>query len=266
MKKVKSVMWTNEKLFAFYKNFTVGSFYQATINDPEMSKYLYALCFYYRGKMNKQINFRGFDEKFVKDIVQCQFRGFINNCERAIKDQEESMFNIIFKDSELYKRGGIFNAQEAIFAMRDEIMGAMIFQVIEILKNPEQMWEEFQEPIFKLLNYDSEVHRGNKFDCYKRNYLFNYFGQMIIGTSMFFQHELNISKDDQIDDIGEFDSFYDKFDNYFLGLMKDLEIDLDAEVKSGDFEIENALILKRVMEKNMEFYHENYELVEKEKV
>lgn len=265
MKKNKSVKWTDEKLFEFYKNFTIESFYHATLNDPEMSKYLYALCFYYRGRMTREVSFKGFDEKFVKDVVKCQLRGFMNNCEKSIRTKEVKMFNMIFKDSDLYRSGGIFNAEEAIYAMRDEIMGAMIFQVLEILKNPEQMWDEFQGQILNLFTYDPEKHNGKKLDCYKRNFFFNYFGQMIIGTSMFFQHELNISKNDQIDDICEFDNFYDKFDNYFKGVIEDLGIDVNGEVKSGEFEIDNALILKKIMEKNINFYHENYELVNKKR-
>ena len=82
---------------------------------------------------------------------------------------------------------------------------------------------------------------------------------------MFFQHELNISKNDQIDDICEFDNFYDKFDNYFKGVIEDLGIDVNGEVKSGEFEIDNALILKKIMEKNINFYHKNYELVNKKR-
>ena len=265
MKKTESVKWTDEKLFEFYKNFTIDSFYNAMVNDPEMSKYLYALCFYYRGKMTRDVNFTGFDEEFTRNVAKSQFRGFINNCEKSIKEKNIKFFNILFKDSELYQRGGIYNAEEAIYAMRDEIMGAMIFQIIEIIKNPEKMWDEFQEPIFKLFNFDPKLHTGRKLDCYKRNYFFNYFGQMFIGMNMFFQHELNINRSEQIDDIDEFDIFYDKFDNYFRKLIIDIGIDPEAEVKKGEFEMDNALIIKRITELSGEFYNDNYELVELEK-
>lgn len=263
-KKQSSKFWSNEKLYDFYKNVSHSSIKYAMLQDPEMSNYLYALCFWYRGINSKKVYFEDFDKDYVDSVIRSQYLGFMKNCEQAIEVGDVKIFNFIFKDSDYYKLGGVSNVEEALYAMRDEILGALIFQNLKNVKDKTIIFNNFENTLEELFLFNPEKHTGKKSTCYRNNFMFNRLGHTMVGTSMLFQNELNVHESRSVNDLIDFDVFCDKFNFFMENIMGELEIDLNSEVTKESFQDDNLVIFKRIIESNYRFYNFNYELVDDE--
>ncbi len=251
----ESKKWTNEELLKFYKSFSNNNFTFAALNDAEMCNYIYSISYYRRSEMTKNIHFERLSKEVILTTISAQFESFLSTFEERVKTNDSKLFHYVFKDSDLNKNGGIYSTEEAVFAMRDEILGSLTNQILVRFGRNIYNVDSFQEPLKNLLRYNPVIHRGSKYNCYKNHMLTDYFGLMLFGVSLFFQGKI------EIEDIYEFDSFCDKFDDYFIYLMECAEIGLNSEVKGEDFPCDIKKIIDVIVEKNMEFFHYNYELV-----
>ena len=251
----ESKKWTNEQLLEFYKGFNHNSFIYAALNDEEMRNYIYAVSYYRRAEMTKSLHFEKISKEVIVTTITSQFDSFIRNFEERVKTNDSSLFRYIFKDSELSQKDGIYSTEEAVYAMRDEVLGSLMNQILNRFSQNMFNRESFQEPLKELLKYNSTVHRGSKYNCYKNHILTNHFGLMVFGSSLFFQGKL------EIEETYDFDSFCDKFDEYFIYIMECAGIRLNSGVMEEDFACDIKMILDALAEKNLEFFNFNYELV-----
>lgn len=252
----KQKKWSKEKLLKFYKSFSVDNFVNAAINDHEMIGYIYAITYFSRSEITKTLHFEELSEDVLKTTIISQYENFIWNFEERINKNEDEVFQYVFNDSELHQKGGIFNGQEAVFAMRDEVLGVLISQVLNRFGMNIIKGQSYTEEIKGLKTFNQEIHSGSKYKCYKNHFLTNYFGLMVCGVSMIFQHELDK------EDISDFDYFCDIYEEYMKRVMIDVKIDMESEVRGEEFSEDINRILTKIVENNILFYKMNYNLVE----
>jgi hypothetical protein len=248
--------WTNKELLEFYKSFPKGNFVHASLADEEMRVFIYAVCFYMRSDFGKRIYFEKLNENYVKDIVSAGLSNFLVDIEHKIGQGESEIFEWIFKDSELVLDGGIFSMEQAIYAMRDEILGVYISFISSNLGM--RIYQDKEKLVYlkEIMSYNPVIHRGIKYNCYKNHLISSYFSQMIIGSSMIFHGDITL------EEVGDFDSFCDKFEPYLNNIFSLLGIDGNSNVSGEDFSAEIKSILDYILEKNDSIINDNYELVE----
>ena len=248
--------WHSKELLEFYKSFSSNSFVHASLQDREMKSFIHTVCFCMRSDFGKKIYYEGLNENYMKDIVSASFHSFLVDLEGKIESEESKLFYWVFRDSELYLKGGIFSMEEAVYAMRDEILGVYVSYVSSrlgsaIFQNKDQMGY-----LKDLITYNPAIHKGIKYNCYKNHLLSEWYGQMILGGSMIFQGEMDI------EDVVDFDSYCDKFEPYFLGVLEKLEIDGNSFVDSDSFSTDIKRILDYVLDENDSLIEYNYEVME----
>jgi hypothetical protein len=251
--------WTNKELLEFYKSFPRGNFVQASLADEEMRVFIYAVCFYLRSDHGKRIYFEKLNENYVKDIVSVGLSNFLADIEYKIDQGESDVFKIfdwIFKDSELVFTGGIYSMEEAIYAMRDEILGVYVSFISSKLGMEIYMDKDKMKNLKEIMRYNKDIHSGVKYNCYTNHLISSYFSQMIIGSSMVFQKVI------EIEEVGEFDTFCDKFEPYLHCILNLVEIDGNSIVSEEDFSTDIEKIINFILGKNDSIINNNYELVE----
>jgi hypothetical protein len=246
--------WTNKELLEFYKSFPKGNFVHASLADEEMRVFIYAVCFYMRSDFGKRIYFEKLNENYVKDIVSAGLVNFLTDIEKKISQGESEIFEWIFKDSELVLTGGIFSMEQAIYAMRDEILGVYISFISSNLGMGIYQDKEKLVYLKEIISYNPVIHRGIKYNCYKNHLISSYFSQMVIGSSMIFHGDITL------EEVGDFDSYCNKFEPYFLGVLEKLEIDGNSFVEGENFSVEIKSILDYILEKNDSIINDNYKL------
>lgn len=251
----ESKKWTGEELLAFYRSFSSGSFLYAAQNDLEMSNYIHALSYYKRAEITKKVHFEGISKEIINTSILAAHEGFLRNFENRVNKGDENLFSYIFKDTELYQKGGVYNTEEAVYAMRDEVLGGLINEFLYKLGTNIYNIESFQSPLKDLMKYNPVIHKGSKYNCYKNHILTDPFGLMVFGSSMLFQVKMGM------EDINDFDSFCDKFDEFLRVVLNQAEIGLESAVIEGEFDGDIKRIFDVVSGRNMEFFFHNYELV-----
>lgn len=250
-----SKQWTGEELLAFYKSFSPGSFMFAAQLDEEMSTYINALAYYKRAEITKKIHFERISKEIIETSILAAHESFMRNFENRVNNGEKQLFQYIFKDTELYQKGGVYNTEEAVYAMRDEVLGSLLNEFLYKLGTNIYNIESFQSPLKELMKFNPSIHKGSKYNCYKNHILTDPFGLMVFGSSMLFQIKMGIG------DINSFDSFCDKFDEHFRLVIKQAYIKGESQVVEEDFDGDIKRIFDVVSSKNMEFFLYNYELV-----
>lgn len=251
--------WTNQELLEFYKNFPKGNFVHASLADEEMRVFIYAVCFYMRSDYGKRIYFEKLNDNYVKDIVSAGLGNFLTDIENKINQGESDKFKIfdwVFKDSDLILAGGIFSMEQAIYAMRDEILGVYVNFISSNLGMGIYQDKDRITNLKEIMRYNKDIHRGIKYNCYKNHLISDYFSQMIIGSSMIFQGAMDIEEAE------EFDSFCDKFEPYINNIFSLLDIDGNSFVEEENFSTDIKRIMDLILSKNDSIINYNYELAE----
>lgn len=251
----ESKEWTGEELLAFYKSFSPGSFMFAAQNDEEMSTYINALAYYKRAEITKKIHFERISKEVIETSILAAHESFLRNFENRVSNKDKHLFKYIFKDTELHQKGGIYSTEEAVYAMRDEVLGGLLNEFLYKLGSNIYNIESFQGPLKDLMKFNPLIHKGSKYNCYKNHILTDPFGLMVFGSSMLFQIKMSM------EDINSFDSFCDRFDEYFRVVINQAFIGPESPVVEGDFDGDIKRIFDVVSSKNMEFFLYNYELV-----
>lgn len=252
----KEKEWTSKELLEFYQSFSHNSFTHACLQDREFSTFIHAVCFCMRSDYGKKIYYEKVSENFLKDITSASFQSFLVSLESKIETNESNLFYWVFRDSELYLNGGIYSMEEAVYAMRDEVLGNFVQYVTQNLGGAIYHDSSRVGEIKQMLKHNPLIHKGTKFNCYKNHLITEWYSQMVVGGSMIFQGVMDI------EEAGEFDSFCDKFEPYFMGILKEIEIDGDSFVDPELFSTDIKRILDHVLEKNDSLIEYNYEVME----
>lgn len=249
-----STAWSNEEILSCYKSISLNALVQATMVDEEMKCQVLALAYINRGIGNKKVYFEELDKVYVQDLIKELYIGFLEEFEQGVKNDSGELFKkeFIFKDSPLYHKGGIFDMEEAVYALRDQVLGNTFIKVLNNIGGGLYLDNDKMKGLKRLMRYDSNIHKGVKYNCYKNHLVTEYLGLVIFGGSMLFQSKI------ELDDIKTFDSFFDKFDSYFMDIMNKCGIEGNCMVNSEDFSTDIKTILDMIIKDNHKFIVANY--------
>lgn len=151
--------------------------------------------------------------------------------------------------------GKITKMDNAVYAMRDEVICEMICQLLVNFGPNIFNIGEYRSDLMNLIKYNPDIHRGVKYNCYKNQFISDRFGLMVFGVSMLLQHEI---ENDKLDG---FDSFCDHFEVFFQKVMNNCSIDMEGSVDKDSYSSDMKSILDHLCQRNVWFFEQNYEVV-----
>jgi hypothetical protein len=242
--------WSLREVLESYKSISLNALVKASLVDEELNYFLFSLAYYRRADISKRVHFEQIDQEFINETILESYSDIIKKLESEINSDKKEMTIWVMEDSSLIQQGGIFDMEQSIYLLRDQILCDTIYKIYNyLLFDPEDLYNS----ISHLIKYDSKVHRGNKFNCYKNHLVVDHQGLKIIGTSMLFQRLITL------DQLKSFDSFFDVFDDYFNNILKETEINGNSVPNEKDFASDIKKILWTISENNAKFIVREYE-------
>jgi len=252
--------WSLQEILDCYKSISLNALVKATMADEELNYFAFALAYYKRAESNKQVYFQPLEKEFIHETILNCYAEFINRFEQDIKNDSDHIVLWVCDDSTLKHNKGIFDLEQAVYLLRDQILFDIIFKVYRYMGFIHQR-KEFDSKMSHLTKYDSKIHKGNKFNCYKNHLVVDAYGLKLIGTSMLYQRVIKLEQ------LNSFDSFFDVFDNYFLEIMNKCGINETGVVNEKDFAKDIKKVINMICVNNVKFTTENYgSSVEYEKI